>query len=212
MRVEPAEVPGLLNEVRERVAAEKRPVWRAGPSTLPVDLVDRLLTLGLTDPDDRAPFLNAVVCLEPPAATADIDVRRAETYEEYAAGRSVVWEAFGWDEARTEAERRHLRLTFDAAREAGTPASFVAYVDGRPAGGGRSVYAEHGVFLISGSVAPWARGRGVYRALVRARWDDAVARGTPALVTHAVPETSYPILRRLGFEDVCVLRRLEDTG
>ena len=32
---------------------------------------------------------------------------------------------------------------------------------------------------------PDARGRGAYRALVRARWDDAVRRGTPALVVHA---------------------------
>jgi hypothetical protein len=39
-----------------------------------------------------------------------------------------------------------------------------------------------------------------------------VARGRPALATHAVPETSYPILRRLGFEDACTLRRLEDAA
>jgi predicted GNAT superfamily acetyltransferase len=60
-------------------------------------------------------------------------------------------------------------------------------------------------------VAPWARGRGLYRALVRPRWNDAVARGTPALVTQANPETSYPILRRLGFEEVCEITRLEDV-
>jgi hypothetical protein len=45
---------------------------------------------------------------------------------------------------------------------------------------------------------------------VRARWDDAVARGTPALVTEALRDTSYPILKRLGFTDVCTIRRLED--
>jgi hypothetical protein len=45
---------------------------------------------------------------------------------------------------------------------------------------------------------------------VRARWDDAVARGTPALVTEAMPGTSYPILKRVGFVDVCTIRRLED--
>jgi predicted GNAT superfamily acetyltransferase len=67
------------------------------------------------------------------------------------------------------------------------------------------------VFLIAGSVLEWARGRGVYRALVRARWDDAVARGTPALVTEALADTSYPILKRVGFVDVCTIRRLEDV-
>jgi hypothetical protein len=72
------------------------------------------------------------------------------------------------------------------------------------------VYSDHGVFLIAGAVAEWARRRGVYTALVRARWDDAVARGTPCLVTEALPGTSYPILKRLGFEDVATIRRLED--
>ena len=90
------------------------------------------------------------------------------------------------------------------------PATFLARLDGRDAGVGRSVYSDRGVFLIAGSVAAWARGHGVYRALVRARWDDAVERGTPGLVTEAMPDTSYPILRRLGFEDVCTITRLED--
>ena len=30
--------------------------------------------------------------------------------------------------------------------------------------------------------------------------------------THAMPDTSYPILRRLGFDEVCTIRRLEDTA
>ena len=41
---------------------------------------------------------------------------------------------------------------------------------------------------------------------MHARWEYAVERGTPALVTHAMPDTSYPILRRLGFEEVCTIR------
>ena len=67
--------------------------------------------------------------------------------------------------------------------------------------------SERGVFLIAGSVAPWARGRGVYRALVRARWDFAVAQGTPALVTEALASTSYPILQAARLH-----RGLHDLG
>lgn len=210
MRVEQAALPALVDEVRGRIAPGKRIVWRSGPSTRPVDLVDRLLMLGLTEPDDRARVLNAVVCLEPPAAPADIDVRRVETYDDYAASMHVMWDAFETPPERQAAQQPHMRTMFEAARQAGVPVTFLAYLDGRPTGVGRSVYSEHGVFLISGAVVPWGRSRGVYRALVRARWDDAVARGTPALVTHAVPDTSYPILKRLGFVDVCSLRRLED--
>jgi hypothetical protein len=50
-------------------------------------------------------------------------------------------------------------------------------------------------------VRPEARGRGAYRALVRARWDDAAERGTPALTVHA-GALSRPILERLGFVTV----------
>ena len=49
--------------------------------------------------------------------------------------------------------------------------------------------------MAGGATAEWARGRGAYRALVRARWDDAEARGTPALGVHA-KETSAPRGRR----------------
>jgi hypothetical protein len=45
--------------------------------------------------------------------------------------------------------------------------------------------------------------------LIRARWDYAVGQGTPALVVHANPKTSYPILRRAGFEAVCEIACLE---
>ena len=51
------------------------------------------------------------------------------------------------------------------------------------------------------SPLPEARGRGAYRALVRARWDEAVRRGTPSLVVHA-EEASRRVLERIGFEYV----------
>jgi len=56
-----------------------------------------------------------------------------------------------------------------------------------------------GVALMGGAVLAEARGRGVYRALVRARWEHAAARGTPLLIVQA-GEMSRPVLERLGFE------------
>jgi predicted acetyltransferase len=67
------------------------------------------------------------------------------------------------------------------------------------------------VLLSGGATAPWARGRGAYRALVRARWEDAAARGTPTLAVQA-GSMSAPILRRLGFEKVMQFRRIEDVA
>jgi GNAT superfamily N-acetyltransferase len=87
---------------------------------------------------------------------------------------------------------------------------YVAYVDGTPVARASGSFSEHGVTLFGGSTLPEARGRGAYRALVAARWDDAVARGTPALVTQASP-MSRPILAQLGFEEVCKIRILLDA-
>src|SRR5947208_3118726 len=82
----------------------------------------------------------------------------------------------------------------------------------RDSGAGGSAtgsFSEHGVTLFGGATLPEARGRGAYRALVRARWDDAVARGTPLAVTDAGSQ-SRPILARLGFREVCTIRALID--
>jgi len=207
VRVAEEEVPSLVETVRELVTPEKWTDWCVGPTSQPPDLVEQLRALGFRNPEDGVTRLQAVACVRPPeSAPPGIGVRRVDAYDDYVRAMELLWETFDAPEARREAGRRHLRATF----EAGGPTTFLAEVDGHPAGVGRAVDSERGSFLIAGAVLPWARGRGVYRALVRARWDDAVARGAPALVTHAVPDTSYPILKRLGFVDVCELQRLED--
>ena len=211
VRVEPGEVEGLLAEVRGRVPPEKALVWWLDPDTRPPDLHERLLALGLREPRDRGSLLHALVCVdEPPSGPAGVDVIRVETFADHVAATEVQWDAFNVPPERRASQQEHLREEFDAAENAGVPVTFLARLDGRAAGVGRSIYSDRGVFLIAGAVSEWARGRGVYKALVRARWEDAVAHGTPALVTEAMPDTSYPILKRVGFVDVCTIRRLED--
>ena len=212
VRVEADEVEALVAEVRARVPPEKALVWWLDPGTRPTDLYERLLALGLREPRDTGSLLHALACVDPPApGPPDVRVDRVETFEDQVAATEVMWDAFATPQERREQQRPHLRAEFEAAQQDSVPVTFLARVDGRPAGVGRSIYSDRGVFLVAGSVAEWARGRGLYRALVRARWDDAVARGTPALVTEAMPDTSYPILKRLGFVDVCTVRRLEDV-
>jgi len=211
VRVKADELADLLAETRRLIPAEKVTAWWLDPDARPADIYERLTALGLTEPRDRGSLLHALACVAaPPPAPPEITVRRVETFADHLAALELQWDAFAVPASRRDAQRAHVEHEFESARRAGVPVTFLATLDGRPAGTGRSVPAESGVFLIAGAVAPWARGRGVYRALVRARWDDAVARGTPALVTEALPDTSYPILKRLGFEDVCVIRRLED--
>jgi hypothetical protein len=212
VRVGASEVDALVAEVRERVASEKALTWWLDPDSRPADLHARLLALGLSAPRDGGSLLHAVACVEePPAGPASVEVNRVDTFADYLEAYEVMWEAFETRPERREAQRPHLQAEFEATRSADVPVTFLGRVDGRPAGVGRSIYSDRGVFLIAGAVAEWARGRGVYRSLVRARWDDAVERGTPALVSEALPDTSYPILKRVGFVDVCTIRRLEDV-
>jgi GNAT superfamily N-acetyltransferase len=63
--------------------------------------------------------------------------------------------------------------------------------------------------MFGGAVRPSARGRGAYRALVRARWEEAVAMGTPALLTQA-GHMSRLILERLGFAAIGRVHMLRD--
>jgi GNAT superfamily N-acetyltransferase len=206
------EVDSLLADVRERVPAEKEPVWWIGPSARPRDLYERLQSLGLGEPPDHAPLLHAVALTHEPAGPGGIDVAPIATYEQFAAARELQWDAFDAPDDRREKNRARLSEDYEESQRLGIPVGFIATLEGRPAGTALAIPSDRGVFLIGGSTARWARGRGVYRALVRARWEYAVARGTPALVTQAVPDSSYPILRRLGFEDVCPIRRLADAG
>ena len=90
-------------------------------------------------------------------------------------------------------------------RSASTSPSSTADRRGRAARCSRT----RAVNLSGGSVRADARGRGVYRALIRARWDDGVARGTPALTVQA-GRMSRPVLERLGFETVSEQRCLID--
>lgn len=205
------EVAALLAEVRALVAPEKRCVWWLAPSCRPSDIRAQLLEHGLRPPSDRTPLVKALALVDPPPAIpAGVEVRRMETFEDFAAGRDVQWDAFDMPEDRRAEQRPHLRSDFDEAMANGVPVGFLAMLDGRPAAAGMALPSGRGAFLIAGSTAPWARGHGLYRALVRARWDFAVECGTPTLVTQAVPGTSYPILKNLGFQDVCDIERLED--
>ena len=88
-------------------------------------------------------------------------------------------------------------------------ALFLAELDGTPVASARATFARAGVVLNSGATLPAARGRGAYRALVRARWEEGKRRGTPALVTQAGAQ-SRPILSGLGFVEVAEIRVLLD--
>jgi predicted N-acetyltransferase YhbS len=206
VRVEPDELEATLDEVRGLVAAHDHVagMWWLSDERL----WHGLRELGLKAPLNGEAELTAMAIAEPPEpGPGDVIARPVETAEEYAEAAAIRHEALG-DPLADEAA---LAEDFRAEREAGIVVTFVARVDGRVAGTVSGVYCPLGGVGHGAATAAWARGRGAYRALVRARWDEAVRRGTPAFVTQG-GTMSGPILRRVGFEEVCLLRRLQDRA
>jgi GNAT superfamily N-acetyltransferase len=107
-------------------------------------------------------------------------------------------------------EEESRRLFDDYSRSRDVSREYLAFVDGRPVGAAFAVAGRAAVNLFGGGVLEEARGRGVYRALVSARWDEAVERGTPVLTVQA-GRHSRPILERLGFEPLLQARMFVDT-
>ena len=169
--------------------------WWVGWSVRP-SLADELLSAGLV-PDDE-PVLTGMTCATAPPEAAHVEVRAIETAAQYLEAIAVDWEV--WEISDDEREKRRAVEVgrFDEDYAAGTAHHWAAYDDGRPVGFGRGIDMEDGVALMGGAVLPDARGRGVYRALVRARWDHAAARGTPLLVGQA-GRMSAPVLDGFGF-------------
>jgi GNAT superfamily N-acetyltransferase len=200
-RLRADEVEAARAEIHSTLRAKGRTActWEVGSHATPPDLADRLLGLGLVpdQPDDHAV---GMVLTSPPAdAPADVEVREARTHDELTASARIAAVAFGMPSPSSAPDEVY----------AGN-AVYLAYVDGRPVARASASFSEHGVTLFGGATLPEARGRGAYRALVAARWRDAVERGTPVLVTQA-GKMSRPILQRLGFREVCEIRILLDA-
>jgi len=199
LRLDPDDVAEAIHEVREEIAARghRAAVWNIGSSASPADLVDRLVTHGL-QPEDHLTVL--VLTTEPPAPHG-IEAVRVRDLDEFRTAMSITHDVFETPTDRREEWEASADERFAAERSGAGLRQYIAYVDGRPVGAASAV-VEDGLpaaLLVGGAVRPEARSRGVYRALTRARWDDALAAGTPALAVHA-RATSRPILERLGFE------------
>ena len=200
------EVDEVLEEVRSLLRERGRTStqWEIGSRAEPANLVDLLLERGVKR--DTDPYVVALVLTrEPPPVPPGLVARRVETFEEYAAANAVQWAAFAASADEIEESRAGLEERW---RET-VNVMHAAWLDGELVATGTSAPTEHGLLLYGGATAPHARGRGAYRAVLRARWDEAVARGTPALITQG-GSMSRPILERLGFERVGEVHILRD--
>jgi GNAT superfamily N-acetyltransferase len=178
-------------ELRSHGVAEV--FWTIGPGHRPEN-VDRVLL------DHGARVHHAIdICAisldqdlpdQPPAPqVTTLPVRTRKDVSRFAQVNSVAW---GYPQpSEDEIDRAFTEL----AR-----GSFVGYWQGTPAGAGGYTLAGEVARLWGAAVVPAFRGRGVYRALVRARLAEAMSRGATLALVHADRRTSSPILQRLGFE------------
>lgn len=205
-RFELNELDEVLEEVRAHLRERGRTQtqWEVG-SSAPAGLVEALLDRGLRP--DKDPYVVALVLTsEPPALGEEFTARRVETLAELEAACEVQWEAFGSSPAEVEEARALLPTLFAES----TTLRHAVWLDGELVCTGTASPSAYGLLLYGGATRETARGRGAYRALIRARWDDAVALGTPALITQG-GTMSRPILERLGFERVGEVHMLLDV-
>jgi GNAT superfamily N-acetyltransferase len=202
--LEPAVVGAAIAEARAVVRAHGRSLlaWLVGPEHR--WLGPELARHGLVHADTPGfeAIENAMALVRRPDANTPggVVVALVTSFEDYAASQQVTNEAFEMPEEMREDMKAALPERYAEYETPGNPLrQFIATLEGRVVGSAAAGLGPAGVNLFGGAVRADARGRGVYRALVLARWELAVAQGTPALTVQA-GRMSMPILERLGFE------------
>jgi hypothetical protein len=175
--------------------------WIVGPSSTPRDLEQQLRVLGCREQDlPLTSHVTALATAAEPAAVPGVDLRRVSTYDDFITALEVSIAGWELEPVRAETERERAPETW-ARRKSRPGGEWVAFLDGEPVAYAGAIAGPQGLFLTGGVTLPHARRRGAYRALVRARWDEAVRRGTPALVVHA-EDASRRVLEAIGFDCV----------
>ena len=208
----PGEEPELVatvDEILRLVARIEAVVWNVGSSALPDDLPERLRELGLREPDPPLePVVAAMVLEHEPVGVEGVEVRRIQTFDDHLKGLEIMLASDTWSESAAAEQRARAREAYERRMRRGG-LQWLASVDGEALAFAAADRAAAGLFLGGGATLPEGRGRGCYRALVRARWDEAVRLGTPGLAVQAQYGSSAPILRRLGFEEVATIYTLQ---
>ena len=134
-------------------------------------------------------------------------VRRIETFADHLAGLEIMLASDAFSQEAAARERAEARQTFERRTRRGG-LQWLAVLNDAPVAFALADRSQAGLFLAGGATLPEARGRGCYRALVRARWDEAMTRGLPGLAVQAQYKSSAPILRRLGFVETATVHTL----
>jgi hypothetical protein len=209
----PADVPAAVAVARAAARERGKRVlaWWIAPEHGP--LRSALEAEGLVNKDTTGleATVNAMALVRAPrGGNPQISVSTVDSYEDFTAAISVLQDAFAVPEAMRAEARAARPRRWEEYRQPGNPLRrFLARIGNEVVGTAAATFGHAGVNLSAAAVLAHARGRGVYRALTFARWDEAVQRGTPALTVQA-GRMSMPILTRLGFTPVGEIRVYAD--
>lgn len=209
------EVDQRVGAVRAVVVAEgfSKAAWIISEEARPEGLVLRLQEFGMTlwdEPMMEPRFSQMALVAAPQIGAGGVEARSVATFAEFVSAQSVASDAFeSTDQDRRAFERRAEEL-WEWHQRFPQFQTFVAFAAGEIIGSASAIFGTSACYLVGGSVRENERGRGAYRSLVRARWDAAAKRGTPALTVSA-GAMSRPILERLGFITVGTADVLRDT-
>jgi GNAT superfamily N-acetyltransferase len=209
LRLDADQVAPAVAEVHELMSARGRDasVWSVGTSSSPGDLAARLIELGM----EREGASDVLALTHPPARgkASPFEVREVSSLEELHTWIDVSAEGFGWPDEDILDERARAEDSWRAERTDPASSRLVAFEVGRPVAAGRASFSPWGIYLGGGATLPSDRRRGAMTALLAVAWEEALRRGTPALVTFG-GEMSAPILVGLGFEKVGEIVHLID--
>ena len=209
LRLTPEAIPSIVAEVRALARAHHRRAitWEVATSATPPDLAGTLQRLGLTP---ATPPKAVIMALRepPPPAPAGITVTRVDTVADFRMFVTITHEVFG---IQDRLENELIRIDRDGAADLADLRfrRYLAWSEGTAIAAASTTFTDAGVMLHAGSTRVGNRGRGAYRALVAARWREAMQHGTPMAVTRAGPQ-SRPILQRVGFTELAEIAFLID--
>jgi GNAT superfamily N-acetyltransferase len=173
--------------------------WKHRAHDLPAELPERLVEAGFSPLGPSAVLLGfADEVATEPVLPDGVRLRRLSTAEDFYRVADQQTEVWGYDCSWTATD-----LIARMSADPGQITVLAVEADERFACTAWSVYSPGTEFvaLLGGTTLPQWRGRGLYRALVAARAQEAVARGFRLLHVDATP-ASAPILRRCGFHEI----------
>lgn len=184
--------------------------WCVGRHARPADLAERLAAAGAVP--DQDPEVVVMVLEDDPPEVSGVEVRPVVSLADFEAERDIRLEAFEFTEEQRQASIARTETTYAEYLEGGEVTIYLAMLDGVPvASAGLAFTTDRLALLLGSGTLEQARGQGAYRALVRARWEEAQRRGAAGVVVHA-GRMSRPILQQLGFRTVSSMNVLVDES